>query len=227
MSAQQESSDTPPALRRAKRRAMVSVLTSVATALVGAAVWHAGSKGQLLLVAGIMNGQTLALLLWLVTGLSVIVLGVVGFRLFVIEYEAFTATLAALLLCAVILAAAVGVLMMGLLALPSAEPRYKTLHGLDRPPWQQVVIEDTGSSYGPSWRFYVGGPFLYDEITAPTTTAECVELSTEGRTTFENGEYLLRAGKDGRDVITYVAEGQLTCDHGDVSQIVLPSRPPG
>lgn len=211
-----------PAHERAKRVAVVSVLTGVATALAGAAVWHVASDGRLLLVAGIMNGETLAHLLWLVTGLSAVVLGVAGFRLFVIGYEAFTATLAALLLCAVILAAAVGVLMMGLLALLLAEPRYKTLHGLDRPAWQQVVIEDTGSSYGSSWRFYVGGPFLYDKITAPTTTEECEELSAVGRHTFEDGEYLLRTGTDGRDVITYIADGQLTCGHGDVSQIVLP-----
>jgi hypothetical protein len=202
---------------------MVSMLTGVATALVGAAVWHAGSEGQLLLVTGIVNGQTLAFLLWLATGLSVIVLGVVGFRLFVIGYEAFTATMAALFLCAVILAAAVGVLITGFLALMSAELTYKTLHELDRPAGRQVVIEESVSLRGStSWRFYVGGPFLYDEITAPTTTVECAELSNAGQTTFMYGEYLLRTGREGRDVITYAPEGQLSCHRGNVSQLVLP-----
>ncbi|MGI5186526.1 hypothetical protein ACQEVI_28115 [Promicromonospora sp. CA-289599] len=223
MSAQQERSGIPPALQRAKRMAMASMLTGVAAALVGAVVWHAGSKGQLLLVAGIMSGQTLAFLLWLFTGLSVIVLGLVGFRLFVIGYEAFTATMAALFLCAVILAAAVGVLITGLLSLLSAEVTYKTLHELDRPAGRQVVIEESVSLRGStSWRFYVGGPFLYDEITAPTTTVECAELSNAGQTTFEYGEYLLRTGREGRDVITYAPEGHLSCHHGDVSRMVLP-----
>lgn len=222
MSTQQEWSGISPALPRAKRRAMVSTLTGVATALVGAAVWHAGSKGQLLLVAGIMDGQTLALLLWLVTGLSVIVLGVVGFRLFVIGYEAFTAAMAALFLCALILAAAVGVLVMSLLTLLSAAHRYDTLHELDRPAGRQVVIQDFSGLHGASWRFYVGGPFLYDEITAPTTTVDCAELSAAGRPTFEDGAYLLRTGRDDRDVITYTADGRLGCEHHDVSQMVLP-----
>lgn len=223
MSAQQERSGIPPAVRRTNRRAMVAMLTGVATALVGAAVWHAGSKGQLLLVAGTMNGQTLAFLLWLVTGLSVIVLGVVGFRLFVIGYEAFTAAMAALFLCAVILAAAVGVLVTGLLALLSAELTYKTLHELDRPAGRHVVIEESVSLRGStSWRFYVGGPFLYDEITAPTTTVECAELSNAGETTFEYGEYLLRTDREGRDIITYAPVGQLSCNHGDASEMVLP-----
>jgi hypothetical protein len=223
MSAQQEWSGIPPDLQRAKRRATVLMLTGVVTALVGAAVWHAGSKGQLLLVAGIMNGPTLALLLWLATGLSVIVLGVVGFRLFVIGYEAFTATMAALFLCAVILAAAVGVLITGFLALMSAELTYKTLHELDRPAGRQVVIEESVSLRGStSWRFYVGGPFLYDEITAPTTTVECAELSNAGKTTFMYGEYLLRTGREGSDVIAYAPEGQLSCHRGDASEMVLP-----
>jgi hypothetical protein len=223
MSAQQERSGIPPALRRARRRATVSMLTGAATALVGAAVGHAGSKGQLLLVAGIMNGRTLAFLLWLVTGLSVIVLGVLGFRLFVIGYEAFTATMAALFLCAVILTAAVGLLITGLLALLSAELTYQTLHELDRPAGRQVVIEESVSLRGStSWRFYVGGPLVYDEITAPTTTVECAELSNAGQTAFEYGEYLLRTGRAGRDVITYAPEGQLSCNHGGASEMVLP-----
>ncbi|MEU4383762.1 hypothetical protein [Promicromonospora sp. NPDC023805] len=222
MSAQQESSGIPPALRRAKRVATASALTGVATALAGAAVWHVVDDSQLLLVAGIMDDQTLTFLLWLVTGLSAIVLGVAGFRLFVIGYEAFTAAMAALFLCALILAAAVGVLAMGLLALLSAAHRYETLHELDRPAGRQVVIQDFSGLHGASWRFYAGGPFLYDEITAPTTTVDCAELSAAGRPTFEDGAYLLRTGRDGRDVIMYTADGRLSCEHHDVSQMVLP-----
>jgi hypothetical protein len=207
--------------------ATTAVLSGVATALAGAAVWRVVNEGRLLLFAGLMDGQALAPLLWLVTGLCAIVLGVVGFRLFVIGYEAFTAAMAALFLCAVILAAAVGVLVMGILTLLPAEHRYVTLRELDRPVGHQVVIMDTGSTYGPSWRFYVGGPFLYDEVPASSTTvaegsAECARYLSARRTVFVHGEYLLRADSGGGDVITFSPEGRRTCDHDGVAELVLP-----
>lgn len=105
-----------------------------------------------------------------------------------------------------------------------AEGSYAPLHELDRTAGNQVVIEDTGSTYGPTWRFYVGGPFVFDEIPASSiASAACAKLVAARTVSFADGEYLLTTDERGQDVLIFTSDGFRSCEGYEMNELVLPN----
>lgn len=182
----------------------------------------APGRSDLVLIAG-LGGDTLTFLLWTVACLCGIVLGIAGFRLFVIGYEAFTAAMALLFLCAFVLVMTVGALFAGLLTLLSAESHYFVLDELDRPAGQQIVVRESFAVHDIHWRVYQGGPVRYEEITDSLGTGpDCRWPSaSRGSTPFADGDYTLTTDARGRDVLSFTVEHP-NCDTGGTFELVLP-----
>lgn len=212
----------PRARRRATRVALVSLLVGAAAALAALGASLAPGRSDLVLVAG-LGGDTLTFLLWTVACLCGVVLGVAGFRLFVVGYEAFTAVMALLFLCAFVLAMIVGTLFAGILTLLAAESRYSVLDELDRPAGKQIVVRESFAVHDIHWRVYQGGPVRYEEITDSLgTDPDCRWPSaSRGSTPFRDGDYTLTTDTQGRDVLNFTVE-RPNCDNGGIYELVLP-----
>ena len=210
------------ARRRAIRVALTSLLVGVLAALAALGVSSVSGESDLFLVAG-TEGHTLAFRLWALACLCGIVLSVAGFRLFVIGYEAFTAAMAALFLCALVLAAGIGTLIAGILALLYTEPHYVVLNDLDRAADQRIVVEETAPVHDTSWHIYRGGPLRYEEITESLLTdPDCHRLGANNRwTPFADGDYTLTTDAQGRDVLSFSADDAF-CDDDGTYELVLP-----
>ncbi|MFJ3404919.1 hypothetical protein [Promicromonospora sp. NPDC090134] len=210
------------ARRRAIRTARTSLLVGVLAALAALGVSLGLGRGDLLLVAS-LGGGTLTFLLWTVSCASGVVLSMTGFRLFVIGYEAFTAAMAALFLCAFVLFAVIATLFTGLMTLLSAETRYVVLGELDRPADQRIVVGESFAVHHIHWRVYQGGPFHYRDITESLLTdPDCHELGADrGLTPFARGDYTLTTDAQGRDVLSFAADEPL-CDNDGTYDLVLP-----
>ncbi|MFI8524208.1 hypothetical protein ACIGB8_07165 [Promicromonospora sukumoe] len=221
--ARDESTRATDARRRAIRTARTSLLVGVLAALAALGVSFGPGRGDLVLVAG-LGGDTLTFLLWTVSCASGVVLSVTGFRLFVVGYEAFTAAMAALFLCAFVLATGVATLIAGLFTMLFAEARYVGLDELDRPADQRIVVRESFSIHHINWRVYQGGPFHYRDITdSLLTDPDCHELSADdrGSTPFARGDYTLTTNAQGRDVLNFTADGAL-CTKDGTYELVLP-----
>lgn len=210
------------ARRRAIRTARTSLLVGVLAALAALGVSFGLGRGDLFLVAS-LGGDTLTFLLWTVSCASGVVLGVTGFRLFVVGYEAFTAAMAALFLCAFVLATGVATLIAGGFTMLSAETRYVVLDELDRPADQRIVVRESSAILDIYWRVYQGGPFHYREITdSLLTDPDCYQLGADrGLTPFADGDHTLTTDAQGRDVLSFAANEPL-CGDDETYDLVLP-----
>ncbi|MGW2091013.1 hypothetical protein [Promicromonospora sukumoe] len=191
-----------------------------ASAAAGASILSDGS--DLFLVAG-MDGDTLTFRLWALACLCGIVLSLSGFRSFVIGREMFSAAVAAIIFCALLLAASVGVLFTGFLALFHAETGYFVLDELDRPDDQQIVVDEFAPVHDTYWHVYRGGPFHYEEITESLfTDPDCRRLGANGRwSPFAEGDYTLTTDSQGRDVLSFTVDDAF-CSNNGTYELVLP-----
>lgn len=223
---EQPARDNSTRATRARRRAAYVALASgllCALAASAAAGVSSLSDGSDLFLVADMDGDTLTFRLWAMACLCGIVLSLSGFRLFVVGYEAFSAAMAAIFFCALLLAASIGALITGVLALFHAETHYIVLDELGRPADERIVVDEFAPVHDTYWHVYRGGPFRYEEITESLLTdPDCHRLGANNRwTPFADGDYTLTTDAQGRDVLSFSADDAL-CDDDGTYELVLP-----
>ncbi|MFE7509588.1 hypothetical protein [Promicromonospora sp. NPDC057488] len=223
---QSEPEQSEPAAPRGRRRAAwvagTSVLIGGVASLGALGVQRAAEESDLLLIAG-HDGDVLGHLLWALACVCGVVLGVAAFWFLVVGYEWFTATLAAIVLGAAVLAACGGVLVNALFALLSSGSDFVLLDELDRPAGEQILVEEATGFGGVFWHVYQGGPVRYTEITDSLDPGpECEWLTGSlGTTPFAEGDYTLTSDAQGRDVLSFTVDRPY-CDNDGTYELVLP-----
>lgn len=218
---QDEQAGAPRGRRRAAWVAGTSALIGGVASLGALGVRRAAEESDLLLVAG-LDGDVLGHLLWAFACVCAVVLGVAAFWFLVVGYEWFTATLAAIVLGAAVLAACGGVLLNGLFALLGSGADYFVLDELDRPDGEQILVEEA-ALYDVHWHVYQGGPNRYEDITDSLgTDPDCRQLDASlGSTPFADGDYTLTTDAQGRDILSFTVD-RPHCDNGGTYELVLP-----
>ncbi|WP_020014826.1 hypothetical protein [Promicromonospora sukumoe] len=219
---QGERARAPRGRRRAAWVAGTAALLGGVASLGAFGVQRAAEESDLVLLAG-LDGGVVGHLLWAFACLCGAVLGVAGFWFFVVGYEWLTATLAAIVLGAAVLAACGGVLLNGLFALISSSTDYFVLDELDRPGGEQILVEEATGFGDVYWHVYQGGPVRYAEITDSFDLGpDCERLTgSPGTTPFADGDYTLTSDTQGRDVLSFTVDRSY-CDNGGTYELVLP-----
>ncbi|MBE1874472.1 hypothetical protein [Myceligenerans pegani] len=211
---------------RKRRRGWVGPTRSLLLAVGGYAaavalfLWSQGS-GQRLVVAGVTD-LTFVLVL-----LGVGVIGVVGllaaaWRWLVSGYEFVTATLAALFLIACAMVAVVVTGFAGLLVSLGMEGSYEIVDAPDRPMGRQVLVWKKYALHDTYWHVYIGGPFLYTEVTDETFLNEgCSRPGANSRQGDEPAGYTLVTDGHGRNILTIPVE-YAHCDSGGEFRFAIP-----
>lgn len=211
---------------RTRRRGWVGPTWSLLLAVGGYAaavvvfVWSEGF-GQMLVVAGVTD------LMFVIVLLGVGFIGVVGllgaaWRWFVSGYEFVTATLAALFLIACAVVAAVVTAFAGLFVSVGMDGSYEVVDAPDRPMDRQVLVWKKYALHDTYWHVFVGGPFLYTEVTDETFLNEgCSHPGANSRQGEEPAGYTLSTDEHGRDILTIPVE-HAHCDSGGVFRFAIP-----
>ncbi|MBL0888905.1 hypothetical protein [Myceligenerans indicum] len=211
---------------RKRRRGWFGPIRSLLLALGGYAaavalfVWSGGS-GQMLVVAGVTD------LTFVIVLLGVGFIGVVGllgaaWRWLVSGYELVTATLAALFVIACAMAAVVVTGFAGFLVSVAMEGSHEIVDAPDRPMDRQVLVWKKYALSETYWHVYVGGPFLYTEVTDETFLNEdCSRPGANRRQGEEPAGYTLVTDEHGRDILTIPVE-YAHCDSGGEFRFAIP-----
>ncbi|WP_123813131.1 hypothetical protein [Myceligenerans xiligouense] len=215
---------------RKRRRGWFGPIRSLLLAVGGYAaavalfVWSGGS-GQMLVVAGVTD------LMFVIVLLGVGFIGVAGllgaaWRWFVSGYEAVTATLAALFLIVCTMVAIVVTGFAALFVSLAMEGSHEIVDAPDRPMDRQVLVRKKYALHDTYWHVYVGGPFLYTEVTDETFLNEgCSRPGANRRQGDEPAGYTLSTDEHGPDILTIPAE-HAHCDNGGEFRFAIPEQRP-
>lgn len=211
---------------RKKRRGWVGPTRALLLAVGGYAaavalfVWSQDS-GQMLVVAGVTE-LTFVLVLLCVGFIGVAGLLGAAWRWLVSGYESVTATLAALFLIACTMVAVVVTGIAGFLVLLAMEGSHEVVDAPDRPMDRQVVVWKKYAVHDTYWHVFVGGPFVYTEVTDETFLNEgCSRPGANRRQGDEPAGYTLSPDEHGRDILAIPVE-YAHCDSGGEFRFAIP-----
>lgn len=202
---------------------VTTLILGSASAVAAVMVWREFvASDQLLLIAGLAE-NSVCLVLWVIASACAIVFAVAGFRVFVFGYEPITAMLAAVALVVVPLVSVGMTLGSAFGALFTVDATYVVLGALDRPTGRQVVVSEFSPIHDTYWHVYVGGPFVYADVTSETLLDDdCPRPGGNGKPRpIANGEHRLTTDEQGRDILTIPVD-QPHCNNAGVFEFALP-----